>query len=106
MSRQILSTQLRELKRKNKAVMIALENFDFMMESARNRPSYDNRMLYSFCTRFLKNLIRDKFKIEDWMLSNWTPYVSKDKKTIKITYMVNGVEYRIVSPLQLTIVKN
>ena len=105
MSRVILSTELRALKRKNKAVMIALENFDSMMDGARNRPTYDNRMLYSFCTRFLKNLIRDKLKVEDWMLTTWCPYVSKDKKTIKISYIANGIQQYIVAPLQLTVIK-
>ena len=105
MSRVFLSTENRALRRKNEAVMIALENFDFMMDCARSKPTYENKMLYSFCTRFLKNLIRDKFKIEDWMTINWSPYVAKDKKTIKISYMVNGIEYRIVSPLQITVVK-
>ena len=105
MSRVFLSTENRALRRKNDAVMIALENFDFMMDCARSKPTYENKMLYSFCTRFLKNIIRDKLKIEDWMTINWSPYVAKDKKTIKITYMVNGIEYRIVSPLQITVVK-
>ena len=96
------ASKVLELSNKDRALKQANKNLAYLQGAVSHHPTLENRAALAWVTNFIRLIIAEDIKLEEWMLKDWYPeYHMNGKIGVRIVTQNENVYSEIKAPFQL-----